>query len=164
MEPPPSEPSNLVDLDQWLKSLCGEGIDLGHSIPEPVYETSPPAAAVEVDFYRYASSSPTSSISSLGPSTPLDYNSSGKFASAAHLETSLFGVLDSPAASHQPLPWLESPSLTKVQGYDNFADVTSEFLSTNWSEENFPFDLTSPGSKLLVLCIFLSCSSLVYKF
>ena len=77
-EPLPSGSSNFVDLNQWIKSLSGEGIDLGHSIPEPVYETCSPTAAVEIDFYRYASSSPSSSVSSLGPSTPPDYNSSGK--------------------------------------------------------------------------------------
>jgi hypothetical protein len=78
MEPLPSVPSNFVDLDQWIKSLGGEGIDLGHSIPEPVYETCSPTAAVEIDSYRYASSSPSSSVSSLGPSTPPDYTTSGK--------------------------------------------------------------------------------------
>lgn len=74
VEPLPSGPSNSVDLDQWIKSLCGEGIDLGHSIPEPVYETSLLTDAVEIDCYRYASSSPPSSVSSPGPSTPPDYN------------------------------------------------------------------------------------------
>ena len=84
MEPLPSGPSNFVDLDQWIKSLGGESIDLGHSIPEPVYEACSPTAAVEIDFYRYASSSPSSSVSSLGPSTPPDYYSSGKLYSQSN--------------------------------------------------------------------------------
>ena len=78
MEPPPSGPSNFVDLDQWIKSLGGEGIELGHSIPEPVYETCSQTAADEIHFHRYASSSPSSSVSSLGPSTPPNYNFSGE--------------------------------------------------------------------------------------
>ena len=78
MKPLCSGPSN-ADLDHWIESLCSEGIDLGHSIPDPVYETSPLTAAVDIDFYRYASSSPSTSVSSLGPSTPPDYSSFGKF-------------------------------------------------------------------------------------
>jgi len=78
LEPLPSGPFNLVELGHWVKSVCGEAIDLGHSIPEPVYEVSPLTAADEIDLYRYASSSPPSSVSSPGPSTPPDYNSSGK--------------------------------------------------------------------------------------
>jgi len=79
-EPVPSSPSNLADIDQWLKSLCDEGLDLSPSVPDPVYETSPLLAPVEIDFYRYSSSSPSTSVSSLGPSTPPDYNF-GKFVS-----------------------------------------------------------------------------------
>jgi hypothetical protein len=154
----------MIDLDHWIKSLRCEGIDLGHSIPEPVYETSPLTAAVEIDFYRYASSSPSTSVSSLGPSTPPDYNSSGKFVLATQLDTSSFNLPDSPAASHQSLSWLESPSLTKAQSYDSLADVTSDLLSTNWSEESFLFDLNSPGSELSVLCNFFVLQLTVYKF
>lgn len=163
MEPLPSGPSNSVDLNHWIKSLCGEGIDLGHSIPEPVYETSSLTAAVEIDFYRYASSSPPSSVSSLGPSTPPDYNT-GKLIWATQLYASSLSLPDSPAATHQPLSWLESPSLTKAQGYDGLADVTSEFLSTSWSEGNFLFDLNSPGSKSPVLCNFSVLQLTVCKF
>ena len=155
MEPPPSGSSNLIDVEHWLKSLCSEGIDLGHSIPEPVYETSPLTAAVEIDFYRYASSSPSTSVTSLVPATPPDYNTSGKFISATHLETSLLILPDFPAVSDQSLSWVESPSLTKAQVYNN---LTDGFLSTNWSEDNFLFNLHPPGSELPVLCFFLSCS------
>lgn len=52
----------------------------------------------------------------------------------------------------------------KPQGSNGLVDVTSELLSTSWSDENLFFDLNSPGSELPVTLHFSVLHLTVYSF